>query len=79
MAERMKRLATILFAMMPIASAQEWQAPQPYSVDSIRAWQHSPGDWPWAYPPEQELKLHGEDEMQLLVAVAGGARYVRER
>ena len=70
----MKFLFLLLLVVSPIVGAKEWQVSQPYTVESIRVWQSSLGEWPWPYAPEQEVKLHTETETQLLLAVSGGAR-----
>jgi hypothetical protein len=70
----MKFISIFLFFASTVVAAKEWEAPQPYSVESIRAWQSSLGEWPWPYAPEQVVKLHGQTETQLLLAVSGGSR-----
>ena len=49
------------------------EAAKPYTLASVRVWQKSMEPWPWHYPPEQEVELHGSQK-QLMEAVAGGAR-----
>jgi len=74
----MKRFSWILFAaLFGAAAATEPSSSvprDPYSVEQLRAWHRSLGNWPWAFAPEQTAKLRSEGPSQLLLCSDGGTR-----